>query len=53
MILYMEDFAIFCARIDFRKNVCNAIRFRGHYKQRNHVQGNDIQGALSASTAIF
>ena len=34
------------------KNVCNVIRFCGRQKQRRHVQGNDIQDALSPSTAI-
>ena len=53
IISYIEVNAIFCTRIDFTKNICNVIKFRGRQKQRKHVQGNDIQGALSPSTAIF
>ena len=34
----------------FYKNVCNVIRFRGN---REHVHGDEIQVALSPSTAIF
>ena len=34
------------------QNVCNVIRFRGRLNNK-HVQGNDIQDALSPSTAIF
>ena len=32
---------------------CNIIRFRGNQKYRKHVHGDDIQDALSPSTAIF
>ena len=32
---------------------CNVIRFRGNQKYRKHVHGDDIQDALSPSTAIF
>ena len=32
---------------------CNVIRFRGNQKYRKHVYGDDIQDALSPSTAIF
>ena len=35
------------------QNVCNVIRFRGNQKFRKHVHGDDIQDALSPSTAIF
>ena len=35
------------------KNVCNVIRIRGNQKYRKHVRGDDIQDALSPSTAIF
>ena len=34
-------------------NFFNVIKFCGRQKQRKHVQGNDIQDALSPSTAIF
>ena len=49
----MKVDAIFCTRKDFIKNVCNVIRFRGNQKYRKHVHGDDIQVALSPSTAIF
>ena len=48
----MKVGAIFCTKMDL-KNVCNVIRFRGNQKNRKHVHGDDIQDALSASTAIF
>ena len=32
---------------------CNVIRFCGNKKYRKHVHGDDIQDALSPSTAIF
>ena len=35
------------------KNVCDVIIFRENQKYRKHVRGNDIQDALSLSTAIF
>ena len=35
------------------KHVCNVIRFRGNKKYPKHVYGDDIQDALSPSTAIF
>ena len=35
------------------KNVCNVIRFRRNQKYRKLVHGDDIQDALSHSTAIF
>ena len=35
------------------KNVCYVIRFRGYQKCQKHVRGDDIQDALSPSTAIF
>ena len=35
------------------KNICNVIRFRGNQKYRKHVHVNDIQDALSPSTAVF
>ena len=35
------------------KNVCNGIRFRGYQKYLKHVRRDDIQDALSPSTAIF
>ena len=41
----------FSVQVLTHKNICNVIRFRGRQKQ--HVQGNDIQDALSPSTAIF
>ena len=37
----------------FYKNVCNVIRFFGNKKYRKRVNGDDIQDALSTSTAIF
>ena len=53
IISYIEAYAIFCPRMDFFKNLCNVIRFRENQKYRKHVHGNDIQDALSPSTAIF
>ena len=44
---------ILCTRMDFTKNICNVIRFRGNKKYRKLVHGDDIQDALSPSTAIF
>ena len=38
---------------EFYKNIFNVIRFRGNQKYRKHVHGDDIQDALSPSTAIF
>ena len=36
------------------RNVCNVIRFLGNKKKyQEHVSGDDIQDALSPSTAIF
>ena len=35
------------------KHVCNVIRFRGNQKYRKHVHGDDIEDALSPSTAIL
>ena len=35
------------------KKVCNVIRFRGNEKYRKHFHGDDIQDALSPSTAMF
>ena len=32
---------------------CNVIRFHGNQKHRKHVHGDDIQDALSPSTARF
>ena len=32
---------------------CNVISFRENQKYRKHVHGDDIQDALSHSTAIF
>ena len=49
----MEVYAAFCTRIDFANFFCNEIRFRGNQKYRKHVRGDDIQDALSPSTAIF
>ena len=37
----------------FYKHVWNVIRFRGNQKYRTHIHGDDIQDALSPSTAIF
>ena len=37
----------------FYKNVYKVIRFRGNQKFRKHFRGDDIQDALSTSTAIF
>ena len=34
-------------------NFCNVIRFLGNQKYRKHVHGDDIQDALSPSTALF
>ena len=54
MISYMEVYANFCIRIVFAKKfVINVIRFRGLQNQRKHVQGNDIQDALSLLNAII
>ena len=53
MISYMEVYAIFCTRNEFTKHVCNVLRFRGNQKYQRHVHGDDIQDALSPSTAIF
>ena len=36
-----------------RKHVCNVIRFRGNKKYRKHIHVDEIQDALSPSTAIF
>ena len=36
----------------YKKN-CNVIRFRGNQKYRKHVHEDDIQDALSPSTATF
>ena len=35
------------------KNVCNVIKFRGNQNYRKYVRGDDIQDAISPSTAIF
>ena len=35
------------------KTICNIIRFRGNQKYRKHVDWDDIQDAISPSTAIF
>ena len=35
------------------KNICNVFRFRGNQKFRKHDHQDDIQDALSPSTAIF
>ena len=35
------------------QNMCNVIRFQGRQKQRKHVQGNNIQDALSSSTYLY
>ena len=36
----------------YKKN-CNIIRFRGNKIYRKHVHGDDVQDALSPSTAIL
>ena len=38
---------------NFQKKKCNVIRFRGNQKYRKHVQWDEIQDALTPSTAIF
>ena len=53
ILSYIDVFAIFRTRMVFAKNICNVIRFRGNQKYRKHVHGDDIQDALSPSTAIF
>ena len=35
------------------KNVCNVVRFPGNQEYQNYVHGDDVQDALSPSTAIF
>ena len=39
--------------MNFQKHVCSVIRFRGNQKYQRHVHGDDIEDALSPSTAIF
>ena len=48
----MEEYAIFCTRIDFRYMFVMPLDF-ADIKQRTNAQGNESQDALSALTAIF
>ena len=52
LISYMEVNSIFCTRIDLTRIFVMSLDFPDQ-KQRKHVQGNDIQDALSPSTAII
>ena len=52
MISYMEVYAIFCTRMDFTKMFVMALDF-AKSKISKHVHVDDIQDALSPSTAIF
>ena len=48
----MKVDAIFCTRIDFTRMFVMSLDF-AEKKYRKHVHGDDIQDALSPSTAIF
>ena len=52
IVSYMKVYAIFCTIMDYTI-FSNVIRFRGNRKYRNRVHVDDIQDALSPSTAIF
>ena len=53
MILICGGLHNFLYKICLYKKVCNVIRFRRCQNNKIHVQGNDIQDALSPSTAKF
>ena len=44
---YMEDYTIFCTIMDFTKNVCDVIRFRGHQNNENMSKGMTYRTQLS------
>ena len=49
----MEVYAIFCTKMDFVKYFIKSLDFTEIEKYRKHVHGDDIQDALSPSTAVF
>ena len=49
----MDEYAIFRTKKGLCKNIFNVTRFRGNKKYQKHVHGDDMQHALSPSTAIF
>ena len=53
IISYMEVYAMFYTRMDFTEMSVMSLDFAEIKKKRKHVRGDDIQDALSPSTAIF
>ena len=51
-IIIYGKYAIFCTRIDFTKMFVMSLDL-ADVKNNETIQGNDIQDALSTSTAIF
>ena len=53
IISYAKLKANFCRRLDFTKMFVLSLDFADAKNNLRHVEGNDIHGVLSPSTAIF
>ena len=49
----MKVYANFCTRMDFTNMFVMSLNFADAKNNQRHVQGSDIQDALSHSTAMF
>ena len=49
----MEDYAIFCTRIDFKKKNCNVIRFRRRKDNENMPKGMTKRTHLALQLLYF